>query len=285
MTATLRRATAALLLSSALALPSHAQAPADAATVVATVNGAPITLGDLAATLAELPPQVQQLPDDVLYEGLRTQLVDTRAVEMAAEASGLADETAVKRAIARQRAGVLADFFIRRTLEAEVTEEALRARYEAETAGAEPVREVRASHILVAEEAAAQALRNQLDAGADFAALAAEHGTDGTRARGGDLGFFAREVMVPEFAEAAFAAPVGEPVGPVRTQFGWHVILVTEERTQPLPTFEQREPELRDAMNREVAEALLERLRAEADIAIPEGNPGIASLRDPSLLD
>ena len=296
MTVPFTRATAALLLSTALALPLAAQtpapapaaeaaAPADPATVVATVNGQAITLGDLAATLAELPAQVQQLPDDVLYEGIRRQLVDTKAVELAAEAAGLADEPAIARAIARQRAGVLADAYIRRAIEAEVTDAALRARYDAEYASKEPVREVRASHILVPSQEAAQALRDQLDAGADFAALAAEHGTDGTRARGGDLGFFAREVMVPEFAEAAFAAPIGEVVGPVQTQFGWHVILVTEERDQPVPAFEAVEGELRDTMSREVAEALLERLRTEAQVALEDGTPGIGSLRDPAMLD
>lgn len=287
MTVLLRRASAALLLSTALSLPLAAQTPAegDAGTVVATVNGATITLGDLAATLAELPPQVMQLPDEMLYEGLRRQLIDTKAIEMAALADGLAEDPVVRRALERQRAGVLADFFLRRAIGAEVTEETLRARYEAEYVNAEPVREVRASHILVAEEAAAQALMDQLEAGADFAALAAEHGTDGTRARGGDLGFFTREVMVPEFADVAFSAPLGEPVGPVQTQFGYHVLLVTEERNRPVPSFQQVEPELRETMSREVAESLLERLRAEADIVIPEGNPGIDALRDPSLLD
>lgn len=278
----LARAALAVLLSTTAALPLAA---ADATTVVATVNGQPITLGDLIAVRTELPPQVQQLPDEFLYDGIRRQLIDTRVVEQAAEAQGLANDPVVARALARQRAGVLADAFIRRAIAAEVTEAALRARYDAEYAKAAPVREVRASHILVPTREAAQALRDQLDKGADFAALAAEHGTDGTRAQGGDLGFFSKEVMVPEFADAAFALKVGETGGPIQTQFGWHVLRVTEERNRPAPAFEEVQAELAEAMGREVAEGLLERLRTAAAVTTDESRPGLDALRNDALIE
>lgn len=290
MTRPFASAAGALLVALGAALPVAAQtaaeaAPADPAAVVATVNGQPITLGDVIAIRQQLPPQVQQLPDEFLYDGIRTQLVDTKLVEIAAEAAGLADDPAVARAIARQRSGVLADAYIRRAIEAGVTDETLQARYQRDYAGAEPVREVRASHILVADEALAKELRAQLDGGADFAALAAEHGTDGTKTRGGDLGFFSREVMVPEFAEAAFATPVGQTAGPIQTQFGWHVLRVTEERNRPVPAFEEVRAEIEEALSREVAEGVLENLRNAATVSLDEARPGLGALRDDSLID
>lgn len=275
---------AGLVLSAPLLAEETGAGDAGADQVVAAVNGDAITLGDLAAVLSELPAQFQGLPDQFLYDGILQQLVDTTLARQAAEAAGLADDPAVARALARQRGTVLADAFVRRAMDAAVTEEALRARYAADYAEAEPVREVRASHILVADEALAADLRAELDAGADFAALAAEHGTDGTRSQGGDLGFFARETMVPEFAEAAFALSPGEIAGPVQTQFGWHLIAVTDERERPIPSFDEVQDELVEALRREAVEGLLGDLRADAEISVDEDRPGLDQLRDGSLL-
>lgn len=90
--------------------------------------------------------------------------------------------------------------------------------------------QVRASHILVKDEAAAKRLLSELGSGADFAALAKKHSMCPSGASGGDLGFFGKGQMVREFEDAAFSAPVGVAVGPVRTQFGYHLILVTAKR-------------------------------------------------------
>jgi peptidyl-prolyl cis-trans isomerase C len=264
--------------------PAAAPAPIDPAAVVATVNGVSITLADIVSVRAELPQQYQALPDQTLYDGIRDQLVSQKVLEMAAEAEGLDDSPAVARQLALQRQNILADAYLRREIGKRVTVEAIKAAYEAQYVNAEPVREVRASHILVADEALAKDIRAKLDAGGDFAALAAEFGTDGTKTQGGDLGFFEKGMMVPEFAEAAFALEKGKVGGPVQTQFGWHLILVTDSRDRPAPDFAAVEGEIAQELTRTVAGEIVDGLRAGAAVTVAEDRPGIAALRDDALL-
>jgi peptidyl-prolyl cis-trans isomerase C len=264
--------------------PAAPAAPADPSTVVATVNGEAVTLGDLAQVRADLPQQYQMLPDPTLYDGIRDQLVSQKLLEQAAEKEGLDQSPAVARQLQLQRQNVLADAYLRREIAARVTIERIREAYEAQYLKAEPVKEVRASHILVADEAKAKELRAQLDAGADFAALAAEHGTDGTKEQGGDLGFFEKAMMVPEFADAAFALEKGQIGGPVQTQFGWHVIKVTDVRDRPAPDFAEVEGEIAQGLTREAAGEIVDALKAGATVELTPDRPGVASLRDDALL-
>jgi peptidyl-prolyl cis-trans isomerase C len=88
--------------------------------------------------------------------------------------------------------------------------------------------QVRASHILVSSEAKAHDLLNQIKGGASFAKLAKQNSSCPSGKKGGDLGKFGKGQMVPEFEKAAFSAKKGETVGPVKTQFGFHLIQVTE---------------------------------------------------------
>jgi peptidyl-prolyl cis-trans isomerase C len=285
-----------LALSVALAGPGWAQtaapeapaaaapAPADPAAVIATVNGVAVTLADLVAVRAELPQQYQALPDQTLYDGIRDQLVSQKVLEQAATAEGLADSPAVARQLALQRQNVLADAYLRREIGKRVTVEAIKAAYEAQYVNVEPVREIRASHILVADEALANEIKAKLDAGGDFAALAAEFGTDGTKTQGGDLGFFEKGMMVPEFAEAAFAMETGKPGGPVQTQFGWHLILVTDSRDRPAPDFAAVEGEIAQELTRAAAGEIVEALRAAAAVTVAEDRPGLGALRDDTLV-
>ncbi len=90
--------------------------------------------------------------------------------------------------------------------------------------------QIRASHILVDTKEQADSLKKQIDGGADFAALAEKHSSCPSSENGGDLGFFGRGMMVKPFEDAAFALSVGAVSGPVQTQFGWHLIKLTEKR-------------------------------------------------------
>lgn len=100
--------------------------------------------------------------------------------------------------------------------------------------------QIRASHILVEDESLANDLKKQLDEGADFAELAKEHSTDGSASQGGDLNYFGKGKMVKEFEEAAFGLEEGEISDPVKSEFGYHIIQVTD-----IPTFEEKKEELR----------------------------------------
>ena len=283
MPASLARA-AALCAALALAAPILAQDALAQDAEVATIDGAPVTVADLNAILSELPAQYQQLPDETLYDGIREQMIDQRLLAAAALAGDLADHPAVKRSLEMQRQGLLADFMLRAEIAERVTDAAIEAAYETRFADAPPIEEVRASHILVASEEQAQALKAELDRGADFAALAAEHGTDGTRARGGDLGWFSRDMMVPAFADAAFAMEEGAMSAPVQSQFGWHLIHLTGKRDRPAPALEEVRGEIEQELGAEAARAVIAELRAAAEIVLPEGRPGLESLRDGAAL-
>jgi len=159
----------------------------------------------------------------------------------AAKAAGM-DQTAL---LFAQRLKYLEERALRRAYFADaiagaVTEEAVRAAYDAYVADFKPEDEIRASHILVESEDKAKELKAQLDGGADFATLARENSIDPGAANGGDLGFFGPGMMVKPFQDAAFAlANPGDISEPVQSQFGWHIIKLEEKRqSSPLP-FEQ----------------------------------------------
>lgn len=92
---------------------------------------------------------------------------------------------------------------------------------------------VKASHILVENLEEAKKIKSELDDGADFADLAQEYSSCPSKDRGGDLGFFGEGAMVKEFEDAAFAMEVGEISDPVKTQFGYHIIKVTDKKVEP----------------------------------------------------
>ncbi|MEM6973508.1 MAG: peptidylprolyl isomerase [Pseudomonadota bacterium] len=252
---------------------------------VATIDGEDLSFGEVLMLRQGLPDQYQQLPDEILTRGLIEQLIDQKLLAKKAEEAGIDQAASVDYALRNNRRSVLAEAYLRAEVEARVTEAAVRAIYDEEIAAAEPVTEVQASHILVETEEAAQALIDELEGGAEFAALAAEHGTDGTAQRGGDLGFFAREEMVPPFAEAAFALETGALGGPVETQFGWHVILKTGERDRAKPTFEELAPQIVRQLQQETQREVITELREAAEVVMSE--PGVApgAIRNDALFD
>lgn len=266
------------------AAPEMAVEDLSADTVVLTVNGTPITLAELIAVRQSLPEQYQQLPDEILMGALTQQLADQQVLADSAVAKGLENASNVQLALKNQRRATLADAYMTDALIASITEEAVAAAYKERYENAEPVVEVRASHILVEEEAKAQELKKQLDEGADFAALAAEHGTDGTKTRGGDLGWFVHEQMVPEFADAAFAMEPGTISDPVKSPFGWHLINLVEKRDRPAPPLEAVRDELVGELSQELQEKIIMEGREAAEIAKPELAVPAGAIRMDQLL-
>ncbi|MBS7545387.1 peptidylprolyl isomerase [Ancylobacter oerskovii] len=262
----------ALILGAALVLPvasAQAQtapatpAPAQAApaqaddTVLATVNGTPITRADVNAAAAELgpnlPPQIQGPARDEYVLGF---LIDLTAMAQAAEVQKLDQTADFKRQLDFIKKRVLMQAALEQAAKAAVTDEALKKTYEEALKQQKPEEEVHARHILfradpndkAASEAAekkAKDVEARLKKGEDFAKLAGELTEDPSgKQDGGDLGFFTKDQMVPEFAEKAFAMKPGDVSEPVKTQFGWHVIKVEEKRQKPLPTFDEVKPQI-----------------------------------------
>ena len=252
------------LLASAASLPALAQADTD---VLMTIDGDEVTRADLDIASEDLAEVLQRLPEDVREEYVLTFLTDLELIAKSDRAAAMSDDPDVQRAVEYGRKKALIDRVLTRVADEAATDEAIEARFNELIADAEPEQEVSARHILVETEEQAVALKEELDGGADFAELAAEHSLDpGSGARGGDLGYFGRGQMVPPFEEAAFSLEIGTVSDPVQSQFGWHLILVEDRRDRPLPTLEKVAPQIRDEIAREAARMFIEELRANATI-------------------
>ena len=210
------------------------------------MNGRELHLSDVSEAAQSLPDEVRSMPPQVLYPMLLDQMVDREALVLQAQKDGLDKDPQVERAMARATDTVLQNALLSREIGPSVTDAALHAKYDAEYANKPGEEEVHARHILVDSEDKAKAIIAQLNKGADFAALAKANSTDPAAQNGGDLGFFKKTDMVPEFAAAAFALKAGQWTQvPVKTQFGWHVIKVDEVRVAPPPPFDQARDEIR----------------------------------------
>lgn len=251
-----------------LTLPGMAQAQTEENPVVAIVNGESIYKSDFTAFYNSLPQQYRQAPLEQLYPQLVEGLIETRLLAQAARAAGMMDDPQVKQRLAYLTNDVLQQSYLDKLLEAELTEERLRAAYQESIEGESGGEEVRARHILLEDEDAAKAVIGELDAGVDFASLAQERSTGPSGPTGGDLGYFTRDQMVAPFAEAAFALNPGEYSSePVKTEFGWHVIKVEDRRASGPPTFEESQAELSRNMGRNFVLALMADLLKDAEIS------------------
>ena len=227
-----------------------AMAQADADPVLAKVNGQPIHLSDLKAAVATLPAQARSMPPQQLYPLLLDQLVDAQALLVEAKKTGLDKDPEVQRAMKMSEDRTLASALLNKVVAPQVTDEAVKAKYDQEVGNKPGEPEVHARHILVGDEATAKKVIAELKKGGDFAALSKQYSKDpGASAQGGDLGWFKKGDMVPEFADAAFAQKDNEITQtPVKTQFGWHVIHTLGHRTGEAPAFDTERDELRQKM-------------------------------------
>ena len=236
--------------------------------VLATVNGQPIHASDLKAAVETLPPQARALPPQQLYPLLLDQLVDAQALLVEAKKTGLDKDPNVQRSVQMAEDRTLASAVLNKQVQQQVTDEAVKTRYDQEFVNKPAESEVHARHILVADEATAKKVIAELNKGGDFAALSKQYSKDpGASAQGGDLGFFKKTDMVPAFADAAFALKDNEVTSvPVKTQFGWHVIQTLEHRTSPPPTFEQERDALRQKMVQDTVQKGIAQARSEVTV-------------------
>ena len=246
-------------------------APVAPETVVATVAGAPITEADLSFAAEDLTQELSQMPPEERKPFLLRVLIDMKVMAAAGREQGMAETPLFK-----QRLAYLEDRALRRAFFAEaiangVTEAAVRAEYDKFVAAFVPSEEVRASHILVATEEEAKAVKAELDGGADFATLAKEKSIDPGAANGGDLGFFGKGMMVAPFEAAAYAlTDVGQVSDPVQSQFGWHVIKLEEKRESSAPPFEQVAGQLQQQLLMKTFDETVAKLMDGVAIDIPD---------------
>lgn len=249
--------------------PATAQDSADKDKVVAKVGGLPITGRDLEFAATELSEQFAKVPEEMRKAAVLNALIDIKSLARQADAAKLGEDDEFKARMAFLRDQALHNFFFQQRVLDTVSEEEVKARYDKEVAATEPEPEIRARHILLKTEEEAKAVIAELDQGADFAELAKEKSTGPSGKEGGDLGFFDKGRMVPEFEQAAFALEKGAYTKePVKTQFGWHVIMKEDERLSQPPAFEQVKDQVRQVVLRESYAKLLEDARKEVEVEI-----------------
>jgi peptidyl-prolyl cis-trans isomerase C len=254
-------ASAALMVT--LALPLAAQDEPGLETVVATVNGTDITLGHMIVARASLPEQYQQLPDDVLFTGILDQLVQQTAL---ADTHNGDLPARVTLSLENEKRSLTAGEVIEQVMANPVEEDAIKAAYEAQYANVETGDEYNASHILVETEEEAKAIKEELDGGADFAEIAREKSTGPSGPGGGSLGWFGKGMMVPTFEAAVIEMASGGVSDPVKTQFGWHVIMLNETRKTEAPELESVREELELQVRQSLVQTRIEEITAEADV-------------------
>jgi peptidyl-prolyl cis-trans isomerase C len=270
------------------AAPEDTGAPAadyDASTVLATVDGTEITLGNLVVLRSRLPQQYQEVPDEALFPGLLEQLIDQTLLAQSESSSQEEDPLEVKLLVENERRGALAAMAINDIIAEPLDDAQVQAAYDEMFANFQPQPEFNASHILVDSEEKANELKAQIDGGADFATLAKGDSMDGSAESGGELGWFGAGRMVPEFETAVMGMKPGEVTGPIQTQFGWHLIKLNETRESSHPPLEEARPQIEDQLRQQQVQQAIASLREGADISQSDVNVPPAAIRDTGILE
>ncbi len=255
----------AVALAALLTAPISSRAE-DSDPVLARANGVDIRQSDLALAEEDIGSAMPQMGADQKRNYLITYLADVIILAQAADQHQLANRGDVKQRIEFERHKALMEALLQDAGKAAMTDDALHKVYDEAIKQTPNEEEVHARHILVATEGEAKDIQAQLKNGADFAKLAKEKSKDPGAAEGGDLGYFTKEQMVPEFADVAFKLDKGQISDPVKTQFGWHIIQVLDKRTKPTPSYDQVKTQLENYVARRAQADLVDNLRKSATI-------------------
>ena len=234
--------------------------------VLAKVNGAEIRQSDVTLAEEELAPSLAQMDPATKKDNVLSFLIDLRIVAKAAEDKKLENTEDFKKRLAFTRSRLLMDNLLATEGKAATTDDAMKKVYEEASKQITGEQEVHARHILVESEDDAKAVKVELDKGADFAELAKKKSKDPGASDGGDLGFFTKEQMVPEFSAVAFALEPGKISDPVKSQFGWHIIKVEEKRSRQAPGFDQVKGQIETYVTRKAQADYVAKLREAAKV-------------------
>ena len=268
-------------LGMALTLMTALPLRADDNPVLAKVNGSEIRQSDVTAAEKDIGASLAQLDPASRQASVVQLLIDLKLVTKAAEDKKIADTPDFKQKLAFTRSRLLMDTLLDQEGKAAVTDAALKKVYDDAAKQISGEEEVHARHILVGTEAEAKEIIAKLKKGADFAELAKKESKDPGASDGGDLGFFTKDQMVPEFSAAAFALKPGQISDPVKSQFGWHVIKVEEKRARKAPPFDQVKPQLEAFVIRKAQAEYVAKLRSDAKIERLDQKTDAAKPADP----
>ena len=276
------RLAAPLIVLLATPLAAHAQSnpagkPGGPDPVLARVDGHDIRSSQVIALIRRLPQQTQDVPMEKLVPAMVDTLINTQLIQEAADRENLRNDPEVKRRLVAAEDEIVRQLYVERLVAKDLTDEKLHAEYDEYIKTAPRGEEVDARHILVKTEAEAKQIIAQLERGTDFGKLAKEKSIDPAgKESGGDLGWFTKDQMVPEFADAAFALKPGQfTKAPIKTRFGWHVIKLVDRRSAAPPAFDDVKRQLVMRIQGDVIGAEVKELRSHAKVEIigPDGKP------------
>jgi peptidyl-prolyl cis-trans isomerase C len=234
--------------------------------ILAKVDGAAITEDDYNDALADIGPGLpEKLEGPEREKYVLDYLIDLRLVAKQALADKLDGTADFARRLAYYHDKLAMEGLLSNVAKSATTEEAERKAYDEAAKAQPPEPEVHARHILLPTEEEAKAALARIKAGEDFAKVATELSKD-PAGDGGDLGWFTKDRMVPEFADAAFKLEPGQVSDPVKSQFGWHIIKVEGKRMKTFPPFEQVKDQAARFVAQKAQTALITSLRDKAKI-------------------
>lgn len=242
----------------------------DQGVIVAKVGGDNVKLSELEKVKASIP-QLKDIPMEVVYNQLLEAYINNKIILDEAKNEGLQNKPEVKKLLKDAEDQILFQAYLSEKLQERMTPDQLQALYQEELKNYQPQEQVHARHILVNTEKEAKDIIVQLKAGVDFKELADKHSLDKdpNRLNGGDLGYFTKGEMIPEFANAAFDLKKGAfSQKPVKTAFGWHVILVEDKRMAPAPSFAEVEEAIKARFVELAVPQIIAQERQKANVQI-----------------
>jgi peptidyl-prolyl cis-trans isomerase C len=236
-------------------------------TVVAQVNNEKIYKSGIDIIVADFA-KTGTVIDEKTRQTLIERLVEQKLVAQFAKKQGYGKRDAVQKQIEVMTEMVLRDSYFSDLVEQKVTTQAVKSEFDKKMTGFKPKFEYKASHILVDSLEKATDIKKQLDNKILFTDLAKKYSSDSNAATGGDLGYFSPEMMVKPFSDAVEKLNVGSISDPVQTDFGWHIIQLTDKRALPKPTLEQLTPQIQADLARKLMTEHIDILKKQSDIKI-----------------
>ncbi|MGD9867560.1 MAG: peptidylprolyl isomerase [Hyphomicrobiales bacterium] len=259
----IRKLLSAAAVAALLAVPALADDK-----VIARIDGATITQSDMDAAAAANSAALAGMPEGQRQSELLSHILEHKLLSMAAEKEKVTGKPSIEERMKYYKMRALSDVYFEGKVKASVTEEAARKLYDEQIANVPSETEVRARHILVDKEEEIRDIAERVARGDDFAELAKEKSKDGSAKDGGDLGYFTKGQMVEEFEKAAFALKAGEVSEPVKTQFGWHIIKLEDQRETKPPAFDDLKDRILAFLVEQKSQEILSGLREKAKIEI-----------------
>ncbi|MDE0765887.1 MAG: peptidylprolyl isomerase [Amylibacter sp.] len=270
------------ILATTIGLPIVAQDVPTSETVVAIVEGKKIKLGHIISIVETLPAQYADVVANDLYEGILDQLIQQTLLVVNVPAKKI-NEKRISLVMENERRALISSNALSDITQEAVTESALQDLYEDLILSGEPLLEFYASHILVDTEEEAQNILMIAKEGSNFSDLAKENSTGPSASNGGDLGWFGRGAMVSEFDEAVSQMKVGDISGPVKTQFGWHIIKLNDQRNYP--SLETKREELEGQLRNTAISKKIEFLQDNSAIEVFNPTFNLEEIRNSDLLN